>query len=270
MEALFRQQNRCLIGHNRYATQGAVNSVNAHPFDFEHIIGAHNGSLRSTLNLPDHKDFVVDSENIFHAINQDGSVETAAKLNGAYALTWWDKRDNTLHFLRNAERPLWYVFTQDRQAIFWASELWMLTGVLARNNIKHTEPVSTETHKEYTFQIPMNGQPQIGTIRVEERDFYSAPVTSYSGYQGSSWGNSYSRGSASRSYSGGVVGGGSTNSGTVGTLPAKKNQPLTLVVGGKTVNVDHSVQAALLRLKLRKLSEEKLMASSSTKTIVTH
>ena len=37
--------NKVLIGHNRYATRGAVSELNAHPFEFGRVVGAHNGTI---------------------------------------------------------------------------------------------------------------------------------------------------------------------------------------------------------------------------------
>src|SRR4051812_47418108 len=36
-----------LIGHNRYATIGEKTASNAHPFAFDGLVGAHNGTLDS-------------------------------------------------------------------------------------------------------------------------------------------------------------------------------------------------------------------------------
>src|SRR5690606_8536689 len=37
--------NKVIIGHNRFATRGAVNKANAHPFENDLVVGAHNGTL---------------------------------------------------------------------------------------------------------------------------------------------------------------------------------------------------------------------------------
>jgi glucosamine 6-phosphate synthetase-like amidotransferase/phosphosugar isomerase protein len=63
-ENVMRYANNVVMGHNRYATKGAINKTNAHPFDFEHVSGAHNGTLTTQGQLDDSKDFDVDSENL--------------------------------------------------------------------------------------------------------------------------------------------------------------------------------------------------------------
>src|SRR3546814_12623264 len=37
--------SKAFIGHNRAATLGKVNGLNAHPFRYDNIMGAHNGTL---------------------------------------------------------------------------------------------------------------------------------------------------------------------------------------------------------------------------------
>lgn len=143
-----------LIGHNRYATQGAINSTNAHPFKHGGIVGVHNGTLVHQALLPDYLDYQVDSENIVHSLNKLGSKETWNKVNGAAALVWWDMKDNTLHFLRNDERDFCYCYSEDRKTIFWASEWWMLEGILSRNFIKHLPVYETDLHTEYVLDVP--------------------------------------------------------------------------------------------------------------------
>lgn len=252
---LFAGANRCFIGHNRFATQGAINSANAHPFEFEHVVGAHNGSLlqHSLHKLPGSRDFDVDSEMIFNSINQIGSEETAKILNGAFALTWWDKRDNSLHFMRNDQRPLWYTMTPDEEVIFWASEPWMLHGILGRNSIKYTELKSVPVKKELVFFFKLLGADgKIASVEVD-RDFYEPPATTYqSGYNGfKDYDYDYSRrGSLHRGGGMGSVGEPATSSSTSlilkGEEDAKKPYPPTQPVGGTKprIRLVHSATGA--------------------------
>lgn len=125
-DALNANASTVFLGHNRLATKGGVNSNNAHPFVFGHIIGAHNGTLdveswKALEEIVGDK-FDVDSQAIFAAIAKVGIEEVAPKLQGAWALTWIDLKDNTINFLRNKERPFWIAFNEDRDHLFWASE----------------------------------------------------------------------------------------------------------------------------------------------------
>jgi predicted glutamine amidotransferase len=153
----------CIIGHNRYATKGAVNNTNAHPFEFDNVVGAHNGTLRSTWNLDKSNVFAVDSECLYNHINDNGIDSAFDKAVGAYALTWFDKAQQTLQFLRNNERPLCYCFSEDYRTLFWASESWMLIGILWRNSIDHTDIIVTREDTLYEFAVPK------GVVGVKER-----------------------------------------------------------------------------------------------------
>lgn len=168
-EKAMGKANRVLIGHNRFATQGAINKRNAHPFEFDSLIGAHNGTLSSKYKLLDNLDFKVDSENLYHHIEQRG-VQDAINLLGnagnSYSLVWWDKEADTLNFLRNKERPMWMTRSKDGKCIFWASEPWMLYGALGRNGIEHesVEPTPEDMH----ISFPINQKGEIGKPTVRK------------------------------------------------------------------------------------------------------
>ena len=149
---------RALIGHNRHATSGAVDDPKgAHPFDFENVVGVHNGTLRWgwERDLPlDSKKFDVDSEAIYYNINHFEKFQDVYEtLDGALALCWYDKQLELLSFIRNHERTLYYTFVEDMKTIYWASEVWMLNSILHRNNIKHGDVYVFEPHHLYTIDV---------------------------------------------------------------------------------------------------------------------
>lgn len=131
--------NCVMIGHNRYATQGSVSDRNAHPFDFDTLVGAHNGTLRNKHVLDNHTDYDVDSENLYHHMDKNGVEDTIHKLDGAWCLIWFNKDEGTLNFLRNKERPLHMCYTNDGETLFWASEKWMLSVALSREAVEHQD-----------------------------------------------------------------------------------------------------------------------------------
>jgi predicted glutamine amidotransferase/ribosome modulation factor len=176
------------IGHNRFATIGAHTPENAHPFEFSNIVGAHNGTLepRARKILVDNEKFGTDSEALYHNLNEFETDEVMADMSGAWALTWYDRRDNTINFLRNKERPLHYCFNKLGDVIYWASESMMLRWILTRHGMDHgpiyelnpdllasfTVPDSKTRFGEPTLQEVKGWKPapfaQATTTRVEE------------------------------------------------------------------------------------------------------
>lgn len=153
-----KHSHKVILGHNRHATFGEKTEANAHPFQFEHVIGMHNGTLdkSSVKLLHDHEKYGTDSEAIFATINEFGIEETAKRLEGAWALIWFDKRTERLHFLNNGKRPLHYCYSADRCTLVWASELEMLRYIMDRRRRKADEDKFYEVEKDmlYSWKIP--------------------------------------------------------------------------------------------------------------------
>lgn len=136
---IMNHQNRVFIGHNRHATRGSINNINAHPFQHGKITMVHNGSLTQTHNLPDHMRFEVDSENIAHSLNTIGTLDTLKRLYGAFALVWWDAEEKRVKMARNSERPLTLANIKGSNTVIWGSEYNMLQFVAARSGLKIEE-----------------------------------------------------------------------------------------------------------------------------------
>ncbi len=231
-----------LMGHNRQATKGAVNAVNAHPFVSPRgaITGAHNGTLRGQYLLPDSKDFEVDSENIYHSIEKIGLKETCKKLNGAYALTWFESESNTMHFLRNSERPLHFCFSKDGKTMFWASEADMLRWILKRNGIPHKEVMVLNPHKHMVMDVPTMwpaAYPEINNddfMLVEDMPFYvsttTTTVTSTRGGNSNS-GNALAGSNSGGSASNSVMQNAGNNAAKSGTTTSRSNFPKISGIG---------------------------------------
>jgi hypothetical protein len=141
---------RILVGHNRKATQGSINSANAHPFFEENIVLVHNGTLRGD-HKKDLKDVAVDSHAICHAFNEKGAENVIPTLDGAFALMWWDIQKSSLFAVRNDERPLGIVETEDMYVVL--SEPWMALQLLSRQNRKVTDTTYIEPGALFEFKI---------------------------------------------------------------------------------------------------------------------
>ena len=178
-----------LIGHNRWATVGKVNNENAHPFAFENIVGAHNGTIPhdERHSIVDGSKFDTDSEGIFNMINELGVENTIPQLYGAWALVWYDKRDRSINFLRNEQRELFYTISESGRTIYWASEVSMLHAALIRRGIKYDKIFYFRPDIHYKWVIPGDYNGVFGEAvetRLEGRK-EATPRKSYGGYHGS-------------------------------------------------------------------------------------
>jgi predicted glutamine amidotransferase len=154
---ILAKADRVLMGHNRYATMGAKDDNNAHPFTHGDITLMHNGTLRNkgVVNKCANT-FVTDSETVAWAIATDDTIEVLERLQGAYALVWYDAMDKVLHFARNEERPLY--IGKIGNDIVWASEKAMLELV-------------AEHHKKQLKDVELL---PIGELRMYDCDAISA------------------------------------------------------------------------------------------------
>lgn len=165
---------RVLMGHNRFATKGAINQVNAHPFEIGDVVGAHNGTLTSTYTLDDANDFDVDSEAIIHTMNNKDVAETLPLIRGAYALTIYDKRTDTFYMARNDQRTLFYTWSDDKRKVYYASESWMLTVALNRSNIKYGDIYMLPVGQLYQFKLDKDDKKPIA-LAIRKFTPYEAP-----------------------------------------------------------------------------------------------
>jgi hypothetical protein len=177
-DRVFAGFQRAIIGHNRYATTGAVNRNNAHPFENEGVVGAHNGTLNTKHLLADAPKFTVDSENIFHHIDKFGVRDALKYMGGAWALVWWDKQEKTINFLRNEQRPLYVTYSKDGKVMFWASESWMLYAALNKHNIAYDTIEILPVDLHVSIEIDDKGVMGKPTARAEPST-YVPPATPY-------------------------------------------------------------------------------------------
>lgn len=139
------------IGHNRSATRGGVNYDNAHPFIQGSIVGVHNGTLISGHGLENYRRFGTDSEAIFHNFDEYGHDDIINKIDGAFALVWWNTHDFKMRIIRNQDRSLYYAICEQTESVYFASEPLMLGWIAARNGIKIGDVKPFEEMYEYIF-----------------------------------------------------------------------------------------------------------------------
>lgn len=158
-----------IMTHNRSATAGDVSRENAHPFWFPKLVGTHNGTLnisyKRKLSRPEV--FETDSECLFNTINNRGVQATIKDTEGSYAIVYVDLEKYTLNFLRNSERPLHYVLSKDRTALFWSSDVFPLLYALeqARVSLEDQKVRVLSPDTLLTWKIPMERQAFIDPLR---------------------------------------------------------------------------------------------------------
>jgi hypothetical protein len=175
--------SRALLGHCRAATRGESSRFNAHPFCFDNIVGTHNGTLsyQSHKKLTGEAKFQTDSEAIFAEIEAFGIGPTVKKFKGykendtfscpdAYALVWYDTRENSINFLRNKERPLYFAFDKKREQLFWSSEMAHLIAGMSDTPHEDSKWVHCLPENDhYSWVIPEFGK-AFGKPRVVKRE----------------------------------------------------------------------------------------------------
>lgn len=170
------------VGHNRFATQGAINEDNAHPFAHGDIVLVHNGTLNDESYLP--RSFATDSEGIAYALSQaKDAKDVLESLDGAFTLVWADLGKRTLNLARNNKRPMYLAKNKHRGSYYFASEKLMLEWILHRNNITVDEIVSLPVGKVYSFDMS-----RPSALKMEVTDFTPKPeparyISYYSGWQ---------------------------------------------------------------------------------------
>lgn len=160
----------CLMGHNRHQTKGKVNSENAHPFEFESLVGMHNGTLRLLGQLHDGHSFDVDSEALYNSIDlmQRGESDkfktfedVYQTVTGAMALTWWDKQTGELNIFRNNERPLCFMVNEKEDLVFWASEEWILEVAAMVHGVELRKIEELPDHTHYRLSVSSSPETKI-------------------------------------------------------------------------------------------------------------
>ena len=180
--------NSIMIGHNRKATIGSTTTLNAHPFEFSSLVGTHNGTLSNKYTLENADLFGTDSEALYWNINMYGADAVIPKLEGAWALVWFDKKTGRLHFLRNKERELYWALSEDKKVLVWASEAVMLTFGARRCGIKLDKVRLLPEDQWKSFAIPKHNE------EFDKEQVVTIPLKGKPPFTQTIWKNTYERG----------------------------------------------------------------------------
>lgn len=161
VDSQIKYGTKVLMGHNRAKTRGGVSRVNAHPFEFHGLLGAHNGTLSGSMtHLADNLEGETDSERLILTLAQNEDwPKVMSQTSGAWALTLYEQETNVLSLYRNSERPLFYAYDKEYEHLFWASEAGMLHWILTRNDIDFNNKIySIPTDTMLSWVVPNSNQ----------------------------------------------------------------------------------------------------------------
>lgn len=185
---------RAVMGHNRFATEGALIDENAHPFQHGTVTMAHNGSMRTREGL-DGNDllFDVDSNQMAHTLSRHKPESFLGETNGAYSLVWFDEADGSINFTRNYERPMVIAKVKGKDAWFYASESWMIIAALSRKNRRIEIDYMESTDVQDVFKCLLLGESKTSTLE-KVATVVDTYVSAYSRYFNDYQYGNYNRG----------------------------------------------------------------------------
>ena len=162
------------IGHVRNSSYGMpIIEQNAHPFQIEDVILAHNGTLSYGWENTLGNEFDVDSKALAKAISEKGLEWVTENVEGAMSLVWHNTNDNTINFFRNTERPMHFLSLKGKEDVFiYGSEASFLKFSADKAGLEYGE----------LTELPPNSSLSINLLTCEyttKIDYteYKAPVT---------------------------------------------------------------------------------------------
>jgi glucosamine 6-phosphate synthetase-like amidotransferase/phosphosugar isomerase protein len=143
-----------LLGHTRFATEGAIVKSNAHPFRVGDVVGAHNGCVYniSEMQTKLDKQCPVDSQLIFKSLNDNDNIQEAVQnFDADFALSFVKKNPMKLYLTREENRPLYVAYVPSLKTLFYASENSFVEDALVMNGINDVDVYSLNKNTLYAF-----------------------------------------------------------------------------------------------------------------------
>ena len=169
--------NNILLGHTRFATEGAIVKSNAHPFRVGDTIGAHNGCVYNIDEMQTKldKQCPVDSQLIFKSIDNNDNIEEAVKhFDSDFALSFVKTNPMVLHLCREDNRPLFVAYVPSLLTLFYASEASFLEDALIECNLD-AEIYSLNKNTLYSYDVSRFNDQQTNVVKsdfeYESRDY---------------------------------------------------------------------------------------------------
>lgn len=179
------------VGHNRSATSGGVVIEAAHPFTEGPITLVHNGTVKKEYQAD--KELANDSHEICWKLSTNSTESVIKELDGAFALIWHDARDDSLNFVRNAQRPLHMAKAAGNDTIYFASEAEMLYWLdkrltLKLQNIVSMKPAHWLKFTPDSLMVPVVKQVELYSPKVFQSQIGYLPQQ-WSGTGGTTYGS---------------------------------------------------------------------------------
>lgn len=171
--------DKILIGHNRWASVGKKSDDNAHPFEHGHIVLVHNGYVSNLSEFGKKTTkFEVDSDGLAFSIFKRGILPVLTKLKGAYSIVYFDEKEKTLNFARNADRPMFFAFEEKKQNLIFGSEKPMLEWIIDRTKSKMDYPEIGELPIHTLMSFSFDGEMSLTPYEPPPAYVYHAPSQS--------------------------------------------------------------------------------------------
>jgi len=171
------EEDTFLIAHVRAKTIGVNNDKNAHPFNEENVVLAHNGTLKNHYDLLKkydlkYADYDVDSHIICGIMAKEKNFKILTEIEGAAAMLMHDK-DNPkiMYVFRNGERDLFKGYYDGNLYISSIKKSLELIGCI---NIK-------EFKENYLYTI-VDGLIQGTAKRIVNKPYSAPKTTTYNNY----------------------------------------------------------------------------------------
>jgi|TARA_X000001382_G_C3161715_1_gene176503 glucosamine 6-phosphate synthetase-like amidotransferase/phosphosugar isomerase protein len=182
-----------LLGHTRFATEGAIVKNNAHPFQVGGVIGAHNGCVYNIAEMQTQldKQCPVDSQLIFKSIDATNNIQDAvADFDSDFALSYVKNNPMILHLCRESNRPLSVAYVPQLKTLYYASESDFIVDALRKEGIIGVDVVKLNKNTLYSYNVAVFGDTMSNVVKTTfnyESRVYQHNINSYSSSLGSAY-----------------------------------------------------------------------------------
>lgn len=146
-----RENLRALMGHVRHATTGSKRVKHMHPFKVGDTLLMHNGTIESyKLNKNQ-----LDSYHLAKQVEDLGIQKALEELDDdkdSYALQFVNTKANTISFIRNSKRSLYFAKIQGSMLV-WSSEKMHIEWICDRLGKSINALEKLPTHHLYTVNV---------------------------------------------------------------------------------------------------------------------